>query len=186
MRSISSCTVTGSIDWDKRWIGLCRGSRSRRWWRRSSYTCRCFCTNSSNIGTSWMTPPPDTICRIPRLSTTQSWRLSYPLCRESNVQVKSYNWGGVSVITNHDKIRQSSGLEYEYLLKESLRNRSIPFRTEAQMRYVLCGVSHVVWTVCRRRRISCWSTPFSSKRQHILESLLPASFTARDGRKSTG
>ena len=39
------------------------------------------------------------------------------------------------MITNHDKIRQSSGLEYEYLLKESLRNRNIPFRTEAQMRY---------------------------------------------------
>ena len=48
--------------------------------------------------------------------------------------IKSYNWSGVSIISNHDKIRQSSGLEYEYLLKESLRNRGIPFQTEVQLR----------------------------------------------------
>ena len=49
-------------------------------------------------------------------------------------KIKSYNWSGVSIISNHDKIRQSSGLEYEYLLKESLCNRGIPFQTEVQLR----------------------------------------------------
>ena len=37
-------------------------------------------------------------------------------------------------VANHDKIRQALGLEYEYLLKEQLRNLEILFKSEVQSR----------------------------------------------------
>ena len=37
-------------------------------------------------------------------------------------------------MANHDKIRQALGLEYEYLLKEQLRNLEISFKSEVQSR----------------------------------------------------
>ena len=48
--------------------------------------------------------------------------------------MESCNWTSVLEVVNHDKIRQALGLEYEYFLKEQLRNCSIPFKSEAQVR----------------------------------------------------
>ena len=44
------------------------------------------------------------------------------------------NFIGASDVLKHDLVRMSPGLEYEYFLKEQLRNQNISFISEATAR----------------------------------------------------
>lgn len=50
------------------------------------------------------------------------------------MKINRCNMEGTTDVLRHDLVRMSSGLEYEYILKEQLRNHNVLFLSEAAAR----------------------------------------------------